>query len=207
MAMERTSYDATLAITRDGGEQIEPTEPRVKGYAAVFDKASEDMGGFVEYIAPGAFDEALAAADDVRALYNHNPDMLLARTSSGTLSLTQDQTGLGVDFSLPDTSVGRDLAVSLERGDVSQMSFAFTVAQDKWEERDDGPAIRTITQVARLYDVLPVTYPAYPDTSVALRSRDAARETVKPEDEWIEYHLPDEYTTDKARRKLALLDD
>ena len=207
MEMERRSYDATLAITRVDGEQAEPAELRVKGYAAVFDRASEDMGGFIEYIAPGAFDEALAAADDVRALYNHNPDMLLARTSSGTLSLTQDQTGLGVDFSLPDTSVGRDLAVSLERGDVSQMSFAFTVAQDKWEERDDGPAIRTITQVARLYDVSPVTYPAYPDTSVALRSRDAARETVKPKDEGIEYHLPDEYTTDKARRKLALLDD
>lgn len=139
----------------------------VAGYAAVFNAPSEDMG-FVEFIAPGAFTQCLG--DDVRCLFNHDPNLLLARTSSGTLRLSQDDRGLRYEFEVPDTTFGRDFHTMVQRGDVSQSSFGFSVSADEWAEQPDGKWHRTITQVGRLFDVSPVTYPAYPDTEVALRS-------------------------------------
>lgn len=148
----------------------------VTGYAAVFNKESEDMGWFTEMrelIMPGAFDDA--DMSDVRALFNHDPNLLLARTSSGTLDLSLDKNGLKYTFEIPDTQAGRDLRELLKRGDISQSSFGFTIAKQSWDEEKDerGETIRVtrkIEKVARLYDVSPVTYPAYPDASVALRS-------------------------------------
>ena len=147
------------------------------GYAAMFNLDSGDLGGFTESIAPGAFEAALKKSD-VRALFNHNPDLVLARTASGTLKLETDGVGLRYTFDIPNTSYGNDFAEMLKRGDVSQSSFGFTVERDAWESASEEKAAgskypkmkRTILEVRELFDVSPVTYPAYPDTTVALRS-------------------------------------
>ncbi len=141
--------------------------PRLTGYAAVFDSLSEDLGGFRERIAKGAFSAVLG--DDVRGLWNHDANFLLGRTASGTLRLAEDDAGLAIDLDLPDTAFARDLGVLIERGDVREMSFAFTVGDDVWTAEGDE-VTRTITRIDRLYDVSPVTFPAYPDTSVAARA-------------------------------------
>jgi len=154
--------------------------PKVRGYAAKFDKLSENLGTedwqFREIIKPGAFDDVLK--DDVRALLNHDANHILARSKNGegTLEIGVDKVGLWYEFDAPDTQAGRDLRTSIERGDVDQSSFSFRVDKDgqNWEEKreGDGPSIvtRTISKVARLFDVSPVTFPAYPDATVALRS-------------------------------------
>jgi len=155
----------------------ENDKPKVRGYASVFNRESENLGGFHAVIAPGAFDNVLN--DDVRALLNHDPNFILARSKngSGTLSMKVDETGLYYEFDAPDTQAGRDLMESLRRGDIDQSSFSFTVEKDEWEQPNEAEgrklAKRTITKVARLYDVSPVTYPAYPDATVALRSLEA----------------------------------
>lgn len=154
-------------IRMEAGES--ETESRtIAGYAAVFDSDSQDLGGFTERIAPGAFANALNISD-VRALFNHDPNHILARNTSGTLRLVEDATGLRYEFDAPNTTLGNDLLEMIKRGDVNQSSFGFTVQDDEWEERD-GKVYRTIKQVKRLYDVSPVTYPAYPDASVGVRS-------------------------------------
>ncbi len=153
---------------------------KVFGYAAKFNARSENLGGssyqFYEIIMPGAFDDVLN--DDVRALLNHESSAILARSKNGegSLKIGTDSVGLWYEFEAPDTQIGRDLITSLKRGDIDQSSFSFTVEKDgeSWESKQegDGPMIhtRTISKVARLYDVSPVTYPAYPDATVALRS-------------------------------------
>ena len=144
------------------------------GYAAVFGKPSDELGWwdtFVETIERGAFDSALARDDlDVRCLFNHDDNFVLGRTKSGTLSLEADETGLRYEAKLPETGL-EHVKEAVKRGDVDQSSFAFTIRKDQWEHVKDGPDIRTIIDVDELFDVSPVTYPAYPDTTVALRSR------------------------------------
>ena len=142
--------------------------PKLAGYAALYNSLSENLGGFREQIAVGAFDNVLS--DDVRALVNHDPTLILGRTVSGTLKISLDNRGLFYEINVPDTAFARDLMQSVKRGDVSQSSFAFRVEDDRWDEDDDGRYIRTIKKVKRLYDVSPVTYPAYPDTDVATRA-------------------------------------
>jgi HK97 family phage prohead protease len=142
--------------------------PQIVGYAAVFHALSHDLGGFKERIQPGAFREALAAQPDVRALVDHNPSFILGRTKSGTLTLTEDERGLHVVITPPDTALGRDLLTSLRRGDIDGMSFAFRAVKDTWSKQD-GLTIRELQQVD-LFDVSVVGTPAYPDTSVAVRS-------------------------------------
>lgn len=151
--------------------------PKIIGYGSVFNSRSENLGGFREVIAPGAFDKVMD--DDVRALFNHDRNIVLGRTVSKTLNLSVDQRGLGYEIIPPDTQTVRDLVmVPMTRGDISQSSFGFRVARggEEWSEDDEGVIIRTITQLARLYDVSPVTYPAYPDTHVATRSLEAWQE-------------------------------
>ena len=151
-------------------EKREDGSTTITGHAAVFNQLSSDLGGFREVIAPNAFENVLN--DDVRALVNHDANLLLARTTSGTLNLKQTDEGLQYSFDVPDTSYGRDLIISMERGDITQSSFAFTIEEDSWESTADGE-IRTINKVKKLYDVSPVTYPAYPsadDLTLAKRS-------------------------------------
>ena len=139
----------------------------ITGHAAVFDKLSLDLGFFREKIDPGAFTKSLKTAD-VRALFNHNPNFVLGRTKSGTLSLEEDNRGLAVSISPPDTSYARDLRASMKRGDIDQMSFAFETVVDKWDESTNPPT-RTLMEV-KLLDVSPVTFPAYPQTNVKARA-------------------------------------
>jgi HK97 family phage prohead protease len=143
--------------------------PRIRGHVAVFNERSVDLGGWVEVIAPGAFKESVDG-DDIRALFNHNPDWVLGRNLSNTLELNEDSRGLLMTIEPPDTQAGRDVVTSIERGDVSGGSFGFRVRPNgaNWAEDDDGTIVRTLTRV-RLYDVSPVTFPAYPQTDVAVR--------------------------------------
>lgn len=145
----------------------------LRGYAAMFGSLSADLGGFYERISPKAFNRTIQTAD-VRALFNHNPDVVLGRTKSGTLRLDKDERGLIYEIDLPDTVQARDLHILVGRGDISQSSFAFRTIKDEWEIDDQERLIRTLHEV-QLYDVSPVTYPAYTSTdvqtnSVALRS-------------------------------------
>lgn len=136
------------------------------GYAALFNTWSADLGGFRERIAPGAFRNSLGA--DVRALFNHDPNYVLGRTVNGTLSLKEDDRGLLIDVTLPDVGYANDLHKLIGRGDVSQMSFGFKVLKDSWAKGSDGLAERTLVE-AELFDVAPVTYPAYENTEVSAR--------------------------------------
>lgn len=144
-------------------------KPVIRGYAAVFNTLSEDLGGFREQLATGAFADALT--NDVRALINHDPNLVLGRNQAGTLKLSEDGQGLVVEITPPDTQAARDLVVSMQRGDVNQMSFAFTVSREDqvWSRDGTGPWLRLIKRVSRLFDVSVVTYPAYPQTSAAVR--------------------------------------
>ncbi len=156
---------------REDGE-----EPRIVGYAAKFNTRSNNLGGFVEVIAPGAFDDVLD--DDVRALFNHDRNFVLGRTKAGTLTLTVDEVGLRYEITPPDTQTVRDMVIEpMGRGDVSQSSFAFRLPSDgyRWDEGEDGVYIRTITRVSKLLDVSPVTYPAYNDTEASTRTLEEAR--------------------------------
>ena len=141
----------------------------VRGYAAVFDSYSEDLGGFIEIIKQGAFDDVLN--DDVRAFYNHSDSFLLGRVSSGTLRVWQDETGLGYEVKMPNTTYANDLIELMRRGDVNQSSFAFLVGRDRWEKRN-GKNVRIIEKVSRLIDVSPVVLPAYPAASSGLAQRE-----------------------------------
>jgi hypothetical protein len=152
----------------------------ISGYAAVFNSLSEDLGYFREKIDPGAFSETINA-DDVRALKNHNSDYVLGRNKSGTLTLSEDQRGLKIDIQPPDAQWARDLMVSIDRGDIDQMSFGFQTVADRWEIVDEKE-VRTLMKV-RLFDVSPVTFPAYPDTEVGLRSLEEYRKTQEEENE------------------------
>lgn len=195
----KTSERRLLAMDELRVESREDGSRRIIGHGAVFNKLSENLGGFREKIAPGAFDDVLE--DDVRALINHDSNHILGRTTSGTLKLSVDETGLRYEIDPPDRSDARDLIVSMERGDVTQSSFAFRVDEDEWEEDDEtGAVIRTITKFARLYDVSPVTYPAYPDADVGLRSLEEWR--ASQEDEEDEQHQGPRI--DMLRRQLDI---
>lgn len=163
-----------LKIERRDGEA-----PKIVGHAAVFNALSEDLGGFRETILPGAFTEAIGR-DDVRALINHDSNLILGRNRAGTLALSEDERGLLVEITPPDTSYARDLIVSMERGDINQMSFGFSVAPGgaTWGETTDGMYVRTLSK-CNLFDVSPVTYPAYTQTDVALRSLSEHRQAAE----------------------------
>ena len=158
---------------RDDGDGL----PAIRGHAAVFDSWSEDLGGFREIIRPGAFDSALDRGDDVRALVDHDPSKIIGRAKAGTLSLNVDSRGLRVAITPPDTSVGRDIVESIRRGDVDSMSFGFRTLSDRWGN-EDGSEVRELLDV-ELFDVSPVSFPAYTQTDVAVRSLTAFRKRTK----------------------------
>jgi len=158
--IERRTYTVRNVEARsDDGEM------RLSGYAAVFNEASLPLP-FREFIAPGAFRKTLQETPDVRLLINHE-GLPLARTKNGTLTLTEDENGLRFDAVLADTNESRDLYTLIDRGDVDQMSFAFRVIRQKW---NDDRSERTLTEVSLSDgDVSVVTYPAYPATTVEAR--------------------------------------
>jgi uncharacterized protein len=165
--------------TVPGEFRAEGDTPKLIGHAAVFNSLSEDLGGWRERIAPGAFTDAIQT-DTVKALWNHNSDFVIASNKAGTLRLAEDTVGLAIEADPPDTQWMRDHLVTIRRGDVNQMSFGFWV-QDVYDEngnvvsrgdswkREGDMYVRTLLRV-RLFDVSPVTYPAYAATDVSVRS-------------------------------------
>jgi HK97 family phage prohead protease len=173
MEIERRFFNvAELRASMEGEHK-----PFIEGHAAVFNQPSLEIfpfaPGWREVIRPGAFTAAIKT-DDVRALINHNDDRLIGRVSNRTLMLEEDEVGLKVRIFPPDTSDARDLLTLIRGKYISQMSFGFRVAEDG-EEIDRGGKLRAIKTIQNLYDVSPVTQPAYPTTDVGLRSRFTAQ--------------------------------
>lgn len=147
------------------------SSPKIEGYAATFNVRSQDLGGFFEVISPGAFDDCLAGNPDILGLYNHDMSMVLGRTSSGTMVVSVDETGLRYSIDPPDTQLARDLMVSMKRKDIRGSSFGFYCLEDSWDlDPASGSLIRTIRK-AVVFDCSVVTDPAYLDSSAAVRSQ------------------------------------
>lgn len=146
----------------------------IEGHGAVFNRLSQNLGGFVEQVDPGAFKRTLGDNPDTRGLINHDPSLLLGRTRSGTLRLSVDSVGLPYEIDSPDTQYARDLIVSMERKDIDQSSFAFYVMPngDEWSQTEQGMPLRTLTALSiHNGDVSPVTYPAYEDADSGVAGR------------------------------------
>jgi len=159
--LERRAFGVDHVVVERSKEK-----PVIAGHAAVFNQEA-DLGWFREKILPGAFAQTIVD-DDIRALFNHDPNFVLGRNLNGTLRLREDDRGLFIENDPPDTQWARDLLTSIERRDISQMSFGFEVLDQRWETKD-GVEIRLIEKV-KLWDVSPVAFPAYPQTDVDVRS-------------------------------------
>lgn len=144
------------------------TDTVITGTAIPYGSSSEEMWGFREIIAQGAFRNALSG--DIRCLWNHDTGKPLGRTSSNTLTLTDTKEGLQYECKLPNNSWGSDACEAISRGDVTGTSFGFRVIEDDWVYVENQ-LIRTILE-AELFEISPVTFPAYPESSVEARSRE-----------------------------------
>ena len=165
MKKEIRDISGTVEIRAEGEEGGRTIE----GYAFKYNRESKNLGGFNEVILPGALDEA--NTEDVVGLFNHKMDNILGRNTSGTLELIDDEVGLMYRINVANTTMGNDVLELVKRGDVVGSSFAFSLPQggETWEERDNALPLRKINSFQRIYDVSPVTDPAYADTSVAKR--------------------------------------
>lgn len=159
-ARVETRADGTRVITGYGAVFYDPSNPGTE---------YKLWRGVKERILPGAFDRAIREGDDVRALRDHMSNLLLGRTASGTLRLSVDNTGLRYEIDAPDTQEGRDTMTLIERGDLTGSSFSFTVGAENWRDDKDFE-IREITDFSGLFDVGPVTYPAYAATTAGVRN-------------------------------------
>lgn len=163
-------------LEKRSGEETEPI--KISGYAAVFNTRATIGGWFDEIIKPGAFAKSLADNSDVRALFNHNWDKVLGRTKSGTLRLSEDERGLKFEIDLPNTTAAKDLAESMDRGDINQCSFSFFATEETWDYSVE-PALRTVQEV-ELYEVSVVSIPSYEEAEAALvRSKEMGREVER----------------------------
>ena len=196
--MEKRIYNLETRV-----ETTENNKDVVVGYGSVFNSRSENLGGFFEYISPTAITDETIKNSDVRALINHDPNLILARSKfgEGNLNLSIDETGLKYSYELPDTTYGRDLGGNLKNGNISQSSFAFTIAEggDSWTTDENGNDIRTINKIDKLFDISSVTYPAYNEASsdlvIAQRGLQKYKESIKRKDE----------ENDLVKRSLAKL--
>jgi len=194
--MERSVFQAELRAMSEG-------KPLIEGYAAVFNQLSLVLcDAFVERIMPGAFAESLMQ-DDIRSLWNHNPDFVLGRKQSGTLRLQEDAYGLHIENDPPDTQVGRDAVVSIGRGDVNQMSFMFDALEVAWSEDPDTEQIIRSLYKVKLYEVSPVTFPAYPQTIVGVRGEDKLKSVLPDVPDWVQARLAG-HDAKPAQVRLAL---
>ncbi len=166
-AAHYSKHDSTLETREENGERI------IEGYAALYDNET-NIGPFKESISRGAFDNVLD--NDVRALINHDPSLVLGRTSSGTLELTTDDVGLKYRVKLGNQQYATDLYESIQRGDISQSSFAFTIKDQTWSEDRSS---RSVDEVAQLLDVSPVTYPAYKEATVVAREEEEPKKEIR----------------------------
>tara|TARA_R110002020_G_scaffold451901_1_gene666122 strand:- start:13475 stop:14164 length:690 start_codon:yes stop_codon:yes gene_type:complete len=171
-----------LETRADGDEEAHS----ISGYGAVFYREGDASTEYVLYdspeykvverIMPGAFDDVLGDGDDILGLYNHDMNLLLGRTGSGTMKLSVDKTGLKYEIDPGDTSISRDVATHIERGDVDGSSFSFKPTSEKWST-EETVEVREIHNV-RMLDVGPVTLPAYKGTTTAVRSEDDCAEAM-----------------------------
>lgn len=146
------------------------SDKKLTGYVVRWNSHSKVLWDeFVEMFAPGAFSEALASGQDVRALYEHDPRSLLGRTGSGTLTLTEDADGLRFDLTPPDTQLGRDVLALVERGDISGMSFGFRALKEQWVTTQQ-PYVRTVI-AAELREITVTSMPAYAESGVEVARR------------------------------------
>jgi uncharacterized protein len=204
LELERRAFP-TLELRMAAPEAEGENRPHIIGHAAVFNSLSEMLWGFRETISPGAFREAIEKSD-VRALVNHEPSFVLGRKKNGTLKLWEDERGLAIDIDPPETQWANDLLVTIGRGDIDQMSFGFTVAEDSWDTVD-GETRRTILRVDELFDVSPVTFPAYPETDTALRTKFAERiEKLKASDSKENLSVVQVRSLDSFRLRLRLME-
>lgn len=164
---ETRTFNIENLNTRDGEEG----ESVIGGYAAVFNSPTEIGSYFTEEIAPGAFNRAISENNDIRALFNHDWNNVLGRTKSGTLQLSEDERGLKFEVTLPNTSLGRDLKESMQRGDINECSFGFIPTEEHWDYNVE-PAKRMILEVD-LFEISVVSIPAYEDTEASvIRSKE-----------------------------------
>lgn len=184
-------------------EVRQDTEGKVEGVAAVTGDTT-NLGWFQERIAPGAFDNVLKTNPDVVALFNHDPNLPVARTNGGGLDLRISNEGnLVYNYNTPDTQIGRDLEVNIKSNIIKQSSFAFTIKREKWTyaRNDQEMDLREILEIDKLFDVSPVTYPAYQNTTVAARNKklsEVSQETIdKEKRESMEKALADMADMDK----------
>jgi hypothetical protein len=150
----------------------------IRGYAIVFNRLSEDLGFFREQIAPEAVERTLKDRVDLRALVDHDSSRILGRLTAGTLRAEKDGRGLLVEIDPPETTSGQDIVESIRRRDVTGMSFSFRTLKDLWDETTDPPTRTVLDMLIR--EVSVVTFPAYPQTEVALRSLNAVRAARTP---------------------------
>ena len=175
MKQERRTFTGTV-IARSEGENM-PKE--IGGIAAVINSVT-DLGYFEEVIEKGAFDNALNKEYDIRCLFNHEAELILGRTKANTCNVFVNGDG-NLEYTwVPDYENPTHMSVvrSIMRGDITQSSFAFTIKEQKWSESTKYGTMgkRTITMIEDLYDVSPVTYPAYADTEADARSIVALRD-------------------------------
>lgn len=178
--------------------------PKIVGYTAVFGVDTEInsyFGSFKERIQKGAFKRAIREGQNVRALRNHDPDNLLGTTQAKTVRLKEDDIGLHIEVDTDDTTVGRDTVSMIKRGDLSGMSFAFIVRKEKWISGEDGSPDMRIIQDVDLYDVGPVTYPAYSQTTADTRSASKAHQVGLAELGRPVPRLPEEKQEEDKREK------
>jgi uncharacterized protein len=171
-----------LAVAELRVERRADGKPVIVGYTAVFNTWSEDLGGFIERVIPGAFARTLREGADVRALVNHDPSLILGRNKAGTLRLREDAKGLRHEIDLPGSSLAGHYAEAVERGDISGMSFRFYVGKEAWNFSAD-PVQRDLIDVD-IDDVSLATYPAYTDTSAAVRSLEQHRRSQPRPGAW-----------------------
>lgn len=149
---------------------------QIVGHVAMFNVRTP-IWDFEEEIAPGAFAET-AKTDDIRALFNHDPNLVLGRSASKTARFWEDDKGLRMEADPPDTQVGRDMLTLIARGDVSGASFGFQVLDEEWRSETGKPDVRTLKKV-KLFDAGPVTFPAYQQPQVDVRSHEAYRKELE----------------------------
>jgi len=193
---EKRAYPFEITEVRKSEDGV----TKIAGYAAVFNKLSDDLGGFREKIKRGFFTDVLG--DDVRALFNHDDNLVLGRTTNNTLVLNEDNKGLGVEITPPNTTYARDLLTLIDRGDVDQMSFQWVTGEDKWDESDMDNIVRTLIKAESLWDVSPVTFPAYPQTKVDARS---AKQVFKKHLEELQEDISRKEQNKQARDKISIL--
>jgi HK97 family phage prohead protease len=179
-----------------------PESRTIVGTATVFN-SSYDMGWYDEEMTSDVF--ASADMNDVVALFNHDANMVLARTKSGTLKLKVTGNAMEYEFEAPNTTLGNDLLEMVKRGDVYQSSFAFSVEKEDWQENMGGKPKRIIRSIKKVYDVSPVTYPANPDTMVAKRSYDELQGKVEEDlQKVIDISVKSEINIQSELRRNAL---